>query len=81
MLILGRSRELTKDGTKVSVEECRTWFKMVCDLETPYALGRGEVIILDNMLTAHGRSTFTGSRRLFAALGDRAGAAHPASAA
>jgi len=33
------------------------------------------VIILDNMLTAHGRTTFTGSRRLFAALGDRLGAA------
>ena len=34
-----------------------------------------EVISLDNMLTAHGRSTFTGSRRLFAALGDRLGTA------
>ena len=74
-------RMIMEDGTTVSVEECRTWFKMVCDLETPYALGRGEVIILDNMLTSHGRSTFTGSRRLFAALGDRAGAAHPATAA
>ena len=69
------SRMIMEDGTTISVQECRTWFKMVCDLETPYALGRGEVIILDNMLTAHGRSTFTGSRRLFAALGDRAAAA------
>ena len=32
-------------------------------------------LVLDNMLTAHGRSTFTGSRRLFAALGDRPGTA------
>ena len=72
---------IMEDGTDVSVEECRIWFKMVCERETPYALGRGEVIILDNMLTAHGRSTFTGSRRLFAALGDRAGTAHPATAA
>ncbi len=70
------NRMIMEDGTLISVEECRTWFKLVCDLETPYALGRGEVIILDNMLTAHGRSTFTGSRRLFAALGDRPGTAH-----
>ena len=74
-------RMLMEDGTPISVEECRTWFKLVCDLETPYALGRGEVIVLDNMLTAHGRSTFTGSRRVFAALGDRPGAVHPGAAA
>ncbi len=68
-------RMIMEDGTSITVEECRAWFRMVCDLETPYALGRGDVIILDNMLTAHGRSTFTGSRRLFAALGDRPGTA------
>ena len=66
---------IMEDGASITVEECRAWFRMVCDLETPYALGRGDVIILDNMLTAHGRSTFTGSRRLFAALGDRPGTA------
>ncbi len=74
------NRMIMEDGTTISAEECRTWFKLVCDLEVPYALGRGEVIILDNMLIAHGRATFTGSRRMFAALGDRA-AAHPATEA
>ena len=74
------NRMIMEDGTLISVEECRMWFKLVCDLETPYALGRGEVIILDNMLTAHGRSTFTGSRGLFAALGDRPGTAHAGAA-
>ena len=67
------NRMIMEDGTTISAAECRTWFKLVCDLEVPYALGRGEVIILDNMLTAHGRSTFTGTRQMFAALGDRAG--------
>ena len=71
------NRMIMEDGTTISVAECRTWFQMVCDLETPYALGRSEVIILDNLLTAHGRSTFTGSRRMFAALGDRPGTAAP----
>ena len=72
---LAHTMAIMEDGTSITVEECRAWFRMVCDLETPYALERGDVIILDNMLTAHGRSTFTGSRRLFAALGDRPGTA------
>ena len=72
---LAHTIAIMEDGTSITVEECRAWFRMVCDLETPYALERGDVIILDNMLTAHGRSTFTGSRRLFAALGDRPGTA------
>ena len=72
---LTHTMAIMEDGTSITLEECRAWFRMVCDLETPYALGRGDVIILDNMLTAHGRSTFTGSRRLFAALGDRPGTA------
>ena len=72
---MAHTMAIMEDGTSITVEECRAWFRMVCELETPYALGRGDVIILDNMLTAHGRSTFTGSRRLFAALGDRSGTA------
>ncbi|HET9866805.1 MAG TPA: TauD/TfdA family dioxygenase [Nitrospira sp.] len=34
------------------------------------ALARGDVIVLDNVLTAHGRNPFTGRRRLYVALGD-----------
>lgn len=38
--------------------------------ETRVALARGDVIVLDNVLTAHGRNPFTGRRRLYVALGD-----------
>ncbi len=34
-------------------------------------LEQGEVIILDNMLVAHGRGAFEGPREMFAALGNR----------
>ena len=64
---------ILEDGSTIPTEDARIWFELSAQLGTPYALGRGEVIFLDNMLTGHGRSTFTGPRRMFVALGDRPG--------
>ena len=63
---------LMEDGSRVPPEDCAAWFELCTAAETSYALRRGEMIILDNMLMAHGRSTFTGTRTMYAALGDRA---------
>ena len=62
---------MMEDGSRVPAEDSATWFELCMAAETPYALDRGELIILDNMLMAHGRSTFTGTRTMYTALGDR----------
>lgn len=64
-------RMIMEDGTPIPRDDCRIWFELAASLETAYSLGRGEVIILDNMVTAHGRTKFTGPRQIFVALGDR----------
>ena len=64
-------RVIMEDGSAVPREDCRIWFEMAVAEGTPYALERGDIIVLDNMLMAHGRSTFTGPRKIFTSLGDR----------
>jgi alpha-ketoglutarate-dependent taurine dioxygenase len=64
-------RMIMEDGSAVPPEDSRIWFEIAVAMETPYALGRGDIIVLDNLLMAHGRSRFTGPRRIFTALGDR----------
>ncbi len=66
-----------EDGSRIPPEDIAAWFELCLAAEVAYALGRGEVIILDNMLMAHGRSTFTGPRTVYTALGDRAGQPPP----
>ena len=61
-----------EDGSEVPPEDCAAWFELCSAAQVSYALGRGEMVIMDNMLMAHGRSTFTGARTMYAALGDRA---------
>ena len=62
---------IMEDGSAVPPEDCRIGFEIAMAAETPYALGRGDIIVLDNLLMAHGRSRFTGPRKIFTALGDR----------
>ena len=62
---------IMEDGSAVPPEDSRIWFEIAVAAETRYALGRGDIIVLDNLLMAHGRSQFTGPRRISAALGDR----------
>ena len=62
---------IMEDGSRVPAEDTAAWFALCESLETSYALGRGEMIILDNMLMAHGRSMYSGTRTVYTALGDR----------
>ena len=62
---------IMEDGSAVPPEDSRICFEIAVAAETPYALGRGDIIVLDNLLMAHGRSRVTGPRRIFTALGDR----------
>ena len=64
-------RMIMEDGSAVPPEDSRIWFETAVEAATPYALRWGDVIVLDNVLMAHGRSQFTGPRRIFTALGDR----------
>ena len=39
-------------------------------LEVCFPWHKGDVLLLDNMLTAHGRNAFAGERKLFVAMGE-----------
>ncbi len=62
---------IMENGSSVPPKDSRIWFEISLEIQTPYALRQGDIIILDNILMAHGRSQFTGPRRIFTALGDR----------
>ena len=62
-----------EDGSRVPDADVHLWFDLMMEHETRFALQRGDVIVLDNMLIGHGRSSFEGPRRMFAALGSRPG--------
>ena len=64
-------RMIMEDGSAIPPEDSRIGFEIAVAAATPYVLGRGDIIVLDNLLMAHGRTRFTGPRRIFTALGDR----------
>lgn len=68
------------DGTPIEedlLDEVRAAYD-ACTVSFPWE--RGDLLLLDNELTAHGRSAFTGERRVLAAMGNPGGEAeaHPA---
>ncbi|WP_433607293.1 TauD/TfdA family dioxygenase [Dactylosporangium sp. CA-139114] len=58
------------DGEPVPAERALAISATLAALERGVALERGDVLIVDNILTAHGRSAFRGERRLLVALAD-----------
>ena len=65
------SQMFMEDGGTIPEADVDVWFDLMMAAETSFALQRGDVILLDNMLVAHGRSSFVGKRKMYAALGDR----------
>lgn len=58
------------DGTPIP-DEAIANIRAACDAETVrFAWSDGDLLIVDNMLVAHGREPFRGPRRILAAMGD-----------
>jgi alpha-ketoglutarate-dependent taurine dioxygenase len=58
------------DGTPIEDEVVRDILKIYKALEFEIKWQAGDVLLLDNILTAHGRNPYTGERSLLVALGD-----------
>lgn len=60
------------NGEAVSDEESRHIASVIQSLEVPIALQQSDVLILDNILVAHGRYAFEGQRDILVALAEQA---------
>jgi alpha-ketoglutarate-dependent taurine dioxygenase len=58
------------DGTPIPDEEMEAILGVYARLEESFAWERGDVLALDNLLTAHGREPYTGERKLLVAMGE-----------
>ncbi len=60
------------DGSPISDEAMSLVLEAYRELEVALPWERGDVMVLDNVLTAHGRNSFAGERKILVALGDMA---------
>lgn len=58
------------DGSRIEDEAMQEILRAYEDLEVTFPWRRGDVLLVDNLLTAHGRNPFTGERKILVALGD-----------
>ena len=63
------------NGEAVSDEDASHVYSVLRSLEQPLLLGASDLLILDNIILAHGRTAFTGDRRILVAMSDRQGKA------
>lgn len=64
---------LLGNGEPVADEEALHIYRVLRQLEAEVLLGRGDLLILDNLILAHGRKQFSGDRRVLVVLSDREG--------
>jgi amino acid adenylation domain-containing protein len=58
------------DGSPIADEEMAAILDVYRGLEVSFPWRRGDILMLDNLLTAHGRNAFSGRRKILVALGD-----------
>ncbi|HVT17363.1 MAG TPA: amino acid adenylation domain-containing protein [Thermoanaerobaculia bacterium] len=58
------------DGTPIADEEIAAILAVYAELEVSFAWRQGDVLLVDNVLAAHGRNPFGGERKLLVALGE-----------
>lgn len=56
------------DGTEITQEELREIRRVFAEVEVLFPWARSDVLMLDNLITAHGRKPFTGERRILVAM-------------
>jgi alpha-ketoglutarate-dependent taurine dioxygenase len=61
------------DGEPVPGDMALTVSRSLRSLEQGFVMERGDILIIDNILMAHGRSSFAGERKLLIALADEPG--------
>ncbi|MCM0673469.1 TauD/TfdA family dioxygenase [Micromonospora phytophila] len=61
------------DGAPVPPEQAVAIARSLATLEVGVRLEKGDLLLIDNILTAHGRSSFEGPRRILVALADEPG--------
>jgi alpha-ketoglutarate-dependent taurine dioxygenase len=58
------------DGSPIADEDMAAILAVYRELEVAFPWREGDVLVVDNVATAHGRNPYRGSRRLLVALGD-----------
>jgi amino acid adenylation domain-containing protein len=58
------------DGSPIPDAEMRHILDVFSELEVSFPWQKGDVILIDNVLTAHARNPFTGPRKILVALGE-----------
>jgi len=58
------------DGTQIEDEYIRTISNLYCDSAKTFEWERGDLLLVDNFLICHGRTPFTGERKILVAMTD-----------